>query len=165
MGPDALADRLRQRYTEVLFSRGEVSLEVPATALPDALSYLRDDPDLSFDLFSDLAATDWPERDPRFWLAYHLASVEHRHRVRVRVGLSGDEPHAPSVTALFPAANWFEREVYDFFGVVFDGHPDLTRIELPDDWATFPLRKTEPLGGVRTQYIGAFVPPPDERGL
>ena len=163
--PEALADRLRARYPDVVFARGDVSVEVEATAILDELAYLRQEPSLRFDLFVDLTATDWPGRAPRFWLAYHLASPDQGQRLRVKVGLVGEEPHVASVAGLYPAANWFEREVYDFFGVVFDGHPDLRRIELPDEWTTFPLRKTEPLAGVRTQYKGAFVPPPDERGL
>jgi NADH-quinone oxidoreductase subunit C len=71
----------------------------------------------------------------------------------------------PSATGQYPTANWLEREVYDFFGVVFDGHPDLRRIEMPEGWTGHPLRKDEPLAGVNTQYRGAFVPPPDQRGV
>jgi NADH-quinone oxidoreductase subunit C len=163
---DDLAAKLRDRDHDVIVARGDVSIVVAPGDLVAALTQLRDGDGLGFDLFCDLAATDWPGAEPRFWLAYHLASIAGGHRVRVKVGLAGDEPHVASATGVYPAANWFEREVYDFFGVVFDGHPDLTRIEMPDEWTTYPLRKTEPLAGVRTQYKGgAFVPPPDERGL
>jgi NADH-quinone oxidoreductase subunit C len=81
----------------------------------------------------------------------------------VKVGLHEDDLHVPSVTGLFPTADWHERETFDFYGVVFDGHPDLRRILLPDDWEGWPLRKTEELGGVDTRYHGAFIPPVDRR--
>ena len=96
-----------------------------------------------------MTATDWPGRDPRFWVVYELRSIEHHHRLRVKVGAGGGRRRtSPSVTPLFPTANWHERETFDFFGIVFDGHPDLRRILLPDDWEGYPLRKTEELGGV-----------------
>ena len=166
MRPDELAERLRTRYADVTVARGEVTLVVPAGRLLETLQELRADPELSFRFLADLTATDWPGLDPRVWVAYHLRSEEHGHRLRVKVGLPPeDHPHVPSVTGLYPTANWFERETYDFFGVIFDGHPDLRRIELPEDWQGHPLRKDHPLSGVRTQYKGAFVPPPDERGF
>ena len=112
-----------------------------------------------------MTATDHPGKDPRFWVVYELRSVEHAHRLRVKVGLPGDDPHVPSVTPLFPTADWHERETWDLFGIVFDGHPDLDRILLPDDWEGHPLRKDEELGGVGTQYHGAFIPPVDERTM
>jgi NADH-quinone oxidoreductase subunit C len=96
---------------------------------------------------------------------YELRSVEHAHRLRVKVGLSDDDPTVPTVTSLFPTADWHEREVWDLFGIVFDGHPNLERILLPDDWEGHPLRKDEELGGVGTQYKGAFIPPVDERTM
>ena len=165
MDTDRLAERLRERFEDVVEARGEVTVTVEADALLDALRALRDDAELSFDFLSDVSATDWPGRVPRMWLAYHLYSFDRNHRVRVKVGLAEDRLRAPSVTSLFPAADWLEREVYDLFGVEFDGHPDLRRILMPDDWEGHPLRKDHPLGGVATQYKGAFVPPPDQRGL
>ena len=165
MGPDELAERIRQRFPEVLEGRGEVTLTVTPKELTSALEYLRTEEDLSFGFLSDLTATDWPGQEPRFWIAYHFQSVEHAHRVRVKVGLAADDPRVPTVTPLFPTANWHEREVFDFFGVVFDGHPDLRRIEMPEEWVGHPLRKSEPMGGVNTRYQGAFIPPPDQRGL
>ena len=89
--------------------------------------------------------------------------MEHKHRLRVKVGVSGEDPHVPSATGLFPTANFQEREVFDLFGVSFDGHPDPRRILMPEGWDGHPLRKTEELGGVNTRYKGAFVPPVDKR--
>ena len=165
MTPEDLLGRLRTRFADVVVARGEVSTSLEPRELTDALVWLREEDDLRFDFLSDLTCADWPGLDPRYWVAYHLLSTEHGHRLRVKVGLADDdEPHVASVTPLYPTADWFEREVYDFFGVVFDGHPDLRRIELPEEWTGHPLRKTEPLAGVRTRFVGASVPPPDQRG-
>jgi NADH-quinone oxidoreductase subunit C len=161
----ALADRLRGAFEDVLLARDEVTVVVGRDELVDTLVRLRDQPDLSFGFLSSLTATDHPGREPRFWVAYELRSIVHAHRMRVKVGLPADDPHVPSITALFPTANWHEREVWDLFGLVFDGHPDLDRILLPDDWEGHPLRKDEELGGVGTQYHGAFIPPVDERTM
>src|SRR5205823_11497991 len=167
MQPGALVERLRPRFPDVLEARGDVSVIVQVDDVLRALTYLRDQGDLSFRFLCDVTATDWPDLEPRFWLAYQLLSMEHRHRLRLKVGLpwADDPPHAPSVTTMYPTAGWLEREVFDFFGVVFDGHPDLRRIEMPEEWVGHPLRKTEPMGGVNTRYQGAFIPPPDQRGL
>src|SRR5712691_2587982 len=119
MTPDELADQLRQRFPDVLHARGEVTITILPQGLLEAMAFLRDEQDLSFRFLSDLTATDWPGLDPRFWVVYHLTSLEHRHRVRVKTGLTGESPHVASVTPMFPTANWHEREVFDFFGVVF----------------------------------------------
>ena len=165
MSPDELAETLRRRFDDVLVARGEVTVTVDRDRLVDALRSLRDDDELRMIFLADLSCTDWPGRDPRIWMAYHLYSPERNHRVRVKAGLPDGDLRVASATAVFDAADWHEREVYDFFGVVFDGHPDLRRILMPDEWVGYPLRKDEPLGGVPTQYKGAYVPPPDERGL
>jgi len=167
MDAEELAGQLRHRFPDILVARGEVTVIVTPDDMLVGLRYLREDPGLSFGFLSDLTVSDWPELDPRFWVAYHLRSTERGHRIRVKVGLppEPDPPQLPSVTSLYPTADWLEREAYDFFGVVFDGHPDLRRIEMPDDWVGHPLRKTEPLAGVNTAFTGAFVPPPDQRGL
>jgi NADH-quinone oxidoreductase subunit C len=165
VSPDELAGALRRRFDDVLVARSEVTVTVDRDRLLDTLRFLRDDGDLGFTLLVDVSCTDWPGRDPRVWMAYHLYSPERNHRVRVKVGLPEADLRVPSAVPVFPAANWQEREVFDFFGVVFDGHPDLRRILMPDEWVGYPLRKDEPLGGVPTQYKGAYVPPPDERGL
>jgi NADH-quinone oxidoreductase subunit C len=163
--PAELVERLKQRFPEAMEVRGDVSVVVAPSHFVASMEYLRFEGDLRFEFLSDVTATDWPELEPRFWVVYHLLSLEHRHRVRVKVGLPASAPHVPSITRLFPGANWPEREVYDFFGIVFDGHPDLRRIQMPEDWVGYPLRKDEGLGGVNTAYKGAFIPPPDQRGL
>ena len=163
MSPQELALRLRERFPDTLLARREVTVVVDRAELLAALAALRDDPDLSFRFLSSVTATDHPGSEPRFWVAYELRSLEHRHRVRVKVGLPGDDPRVPSAVRLFPTADWHERETYDFFGIAFEGHPNLARILLPDGWEGYPLRKDEPLGGVDTRYKGAFIPPVDER--
>jgi NADH-quinone oxidoreductase subunit C len=163
--PSALAERLRKRFDDVLVARDEVTVTVDRDDLPETLRRLRDRKELRFDFLSDVSCSDWPQREPRIWMAYHLYSFPHGHRVRVKVGLAGDDLRIASAVSVYPAADWQEREVFDFFGVTFDGHPDLRRILMPDDWEGHPLRKDHPLGGVLTHYKGAFIPPPDERGL
>jgi NADH-quinone oxidoreductase subunit C len=163
--PEEIAGRLRERFADVLESRDEVTVIVERSELLDALVRLRDQPDLSLGFLSSLTASDHPGREPRFWVVYELRSVEHAHRLRVKVGVPDGDPRVPSVTQLFPTADWHERETYDLFGIVFDGHPDLDRILMPDDWEGHPLRKDEELGGVGTRYHGAFIPPVDERTM
>jgi NADH-quinone oxidoreductase subunit C len=156
-----LTDRIRDRAADTLESRGEVTAFVDRTELLDMLVWCRDELDLGF--LSSVTATDHPDADPRYWVVYELRSVAGHHRARVKVGLRGDDAVIPSVTPMFPTANWHERETFDFYGIVFEGHPGLTRILLPDDWEGHPLRKTEALGGVNTRYHGAFIPPVDTR--
>ena len=158
-----LAERVRPTSPDVVVVHEEVTAHVQPEELLGALTTFRDTAELAFDSLSSLTAVDWPERTPRFWVAYELYSIAHRHRLRVKVGLGAEDPRVPSVAPMFPTANWHEREAWDFFGIVFEGHPDLVRILLPDDWEGFPLRKTEELGGVDTRYHGAFIPPVDRR--
>jgi NADH-quinone oxidoreductase subunit C len=153
---------IRGHFSDVIEARGEISVTVDREELRDALAWLRDTEGLTF--LSCVTATDWPGMNPRFWVAYELRSVEPPvRRARVKVGLAEADAHVPTVTGMFPTANWLERETFDFYGIVFDGHPDLTRILLPDDWEGHPLRKDEELGGVNTRYHGAFIPPVDRR--
>jgi len=158
-----VAERVRALYPDVVVARDEASVSLGREDLLSALEAFRADPALRLDFLSSVTATDWPGRDPRFWVVYELSSSDLHHRLRVKVGLHEDDLHVPSVTGLFPTADWHERETFDFYGVVFDGHPDLRRILLPDDWEGWPLRKTEELGGVDTRYHGAFIPPVDRR--
>ena len=163
MTPEELAHHLEPRFPDAIVARGEVTIISDPRDILDSLRSLRDDDAVAFDALSDIAATDWPGRKPRFWLAYQLRSSEHEHRVRLKAGLAETNPKIASATELFPTANWLEREIYDLMGIEFTGHPDLSRILLPDDWEGHPHRKTESLGGVDTRYHGAFIPPVDER--
>ena len=158
-----LAERVRATSPDVVVGRGEATVTVARDELLGVLRALRGDPELGLDFLSSVTAIDRPGNDPRFWVVYELYSGAHHHRLRVKVGASEEDPRVPSVTRLFPTADWHERETYDFYGILFDGHPNLRRILLPDDWEGFPLRKTEELGGVNTRYHGAFIPPVDRR--
>jgi NADH-quinone oxidoreductase subunit C len=126
---------------------GDWTIIVPVAQLIATARHLRDAPDALFDFCSDVTATDWPPRkDARFDVVYSLYSTRLRQRVRLKVKVGEQEP-LPSVTDVWPAANWLEREVYDMFGVNVTGHPDRRRILMPDDWQGFPQRKDYPLEG------------------
>jgi NADH/F420H2 dehydrogenase subunit C len=132
--------------TQISFYVGDWTLIVPATKLIEVARFLRDAPEARFDFCSDVTASDWPTRAQRFDVIYCLFSTSHRKRVRVKVRAAESEP-VPSVSGIWPAANWLEREVYDLFGVHITGHPKLTRILMPDDWQGHPQRKDYPLEG------------------
>jgi NADH-quinone oxidoreductase subunit C len=144
-------------------ARGDVITIVDRDGLLETLAWLRDDEAISLRFCSSVTATDWPGSDPRFWVAYELRSIERRHRLRVKVGIPEDDARVPTITSLFPTANWHERETHDFYGIVFDGHPNPRPLMLPEGWEGFPLLKSEELGGVNTRYRGAFIPPVDTR--
>jgi len=124
---------------------GQTTVFVEPTDLPRVLGTLRDAPALRFTFLADLTAVDYWPRDPRFELVYHLVSVEQRQRLRVKVRLAAEEAHVASAVPLWPAANWLEREVWDLFGIAFDGHPDPRRLLMPEDWEGHPLRKDYPV--------------------
>jgi NADH-quinone oxidoreductase subunit C len=113
--------------------------------LPAVARALRNRPDLRYSLLADLIAVDFHPREPRFELLYLLVSLEHRRRLRLKVRLRGDEARVETVIGVWPAANWLEREVWDLFGIVFEGHPDPRRLLMPEDWEGFPLRKDYPV--------------------
>ena len=125
---------------------GDWTVIVEASRILDVARHLRDAPDALFDLCSDLTATDWPPRPARFDVVYCLYSTRLRHRVRVKAMVADNEP-IESVAGVWPAANWFERELYDMFGVNIVNHPDRRRILMPEDWQGFPQRKDYPLEG------------------
>jgi NADH-quinone oxidoreductase subunit C len=129
--------------TQVSFWVGDWTVIVPAARLLEVAQHLRT---AGFDFCSDVTASDWPQRPQRFDVLYMLYSIRERQRIRVKVRAAENEP-VPSVTGVWPAANWLEREVYDLFGVAFTGHPDLRRILMPEDWQGFPQRKDYPLEG------------------
>jgi NADH-quinone oxidoreductase subunit C len=114
---------------------------------------LRERPDLRFEFLAELTAVDFWPREPRFELVYLLVSIEHRLRLRMKVRLPGAGAHIGTVSGIWPAANWLEREVWDLFGIVFDGHPDLRRLLMPEDWDGFPLRKDFPVQIRRPAYV------------
>ena len=125
---------------------GDWSLIVSRPRLVEVATHLRDTEGARFDLCSDVTATDWPPRPERFDVVYALYSTSLRHRVRLKVRVAEGEG-VPSVSAVWPSANWLEREVFDLFGIRFDGHPDLRRILMPEEWQGHPQRKDYPLEG------------------
>jgi NADH-quinone oxidoreductase subunit C len=150
----------------VVVDRGELTLHVRRERLLDVAQTLRDDPALRFEFLSAVSGVDYLGVDPtgrRLHSVAHLLSMTHRRRIRLEVSVTVEDPHVPSLTPIYPSADWHEREAYDFFGFIYDGHPGLTRIMMPDDWEGHPQRKDYPLGGVPVEYKGAQVPPPDER--
>jgi NADH-quinone oxidoreductase subunit C len=126
--------------------RGQLSVFVPRESIVELAQFLRDDPELSYTFLENLCGVDYLGRDPRFEVVYHLLSMRNRHRICLKVGLPENDPTVPTLTGLWPAANWQEREAYDLLGIVFADHPNLYRILLPDDWVGHPLRKDVPLG-------------------
>ncbi len=123
----------------------QATVYVPAASVHDALQALRDRPELAFAFLAELTAVDFWPREPRFEVVYVLVSIAHRRRLRVKVRLDGNDAHVATVSDLWRAANWLEREVWDMFGIAFDGHPDPRRLLMPEDWQGYPLRKDYPV--------------------
>jgi NADH-quinone oxidoreductase subunit C len=148
-----VVERLRSWNSRAVESsaefRGEVTIVIPRELLRAAAERLREDPGLDFNLLSDLTCVDRFPLEPRFELYYQLTSIQRREKLCLRVRLSGGDPAADSLTSVWPGANWMEREVFDLFGIRFQGHPGLRRILLPDDWEGHPLRKDFPVEGSR----------------
>jgi NADH-quinone oxidoreductase subunit C len=181
----AVRDRITEAFDglEVIGFRGELTLVTRPERVIDLLRFCREDSELACELLADLSGVHWPggvhrrqaqettgwpiyetEDEPgRIELDYVLYSITHNHRFRLRTFLDDETPRMPSAVDVYTAATWMELEVYDFLGVVFEGHPNLRRVLMPDDWEGHPHRRDYPLGGVEVQYKGATVPPPDER--
>jgi NADH-quinone oxidoreductase subunit C len=148
----------------VVADRGELTFHVRREHLVDVARTLRDSPDLAFELCTGVSGVHYPQETGReLHSVCHLVSITHNRRLRLEVSVPDTDPHLPSLTGVYPTCNWHERETWDFFGIIYDGHPALTRIEMPDDWRGHPQRKDYPLGGIPVEYRGATIPPPDER--
>ena len=146
--PAALGDALAKVVPEARasFAFGEWTLDVPLDAWVSTIATLRENPDTAFINFTDLTAVDWPAREKRFDIVVHLLSPRHNNRVRVKTQ-AGERDLVPSITKVFPSADWFEREAYDLFGVLFSGHPDLRRLLTDYGFEGHPLRKDFPMTG------------------
>ena len=171
---DEVMDAFTEAYPEheaaiekVVRHRGQLTVHLRREHVARVCQVFRDDPALRFELLSSVSGVDYLAREgmdgKRLHAVYHLTSMTFRRRIRLEVAVSTADPHIPSVTGVYPTADWQERETWDLFGIIFDGHPALTRIMMPDDWDGHPQRKDYPLGGVVVEYKGASIPPPDER--
>lgn len=149
----------------VVIDRNEMTLNVAPAYLREVAQVLRDDPNLRFEMCLGVSGVHYPERaGEELRAVYHFASITHNmRRVRVELSCTDDDPVLPSIVDIYPAVDWHERETYDMFGIVFEGHPGLTRILMPDDWPGHPQRKDYPLGGIPVEYKGATIPAPDQR--
>ena len=149
---------------KVVVHRGEITFYIRRARLLETAQLLRDAEELRFEMCLGVSGVHFPEEEGReLHAVYHLLSMTHNRRIRLEVTAPDADPHVPSVVSVYPTNDWHERETYDFFGLIFDGHPALTRIEMPDDWPGHPQRKDYPLGGIPVEYKGATIPPPDTR--
>ena len=166
---DAVWNRAREVVpalagSRVLYHRGELTIYVDRSELLTVVKAFRDDAWLRFEMCMSVSGVHYPQdTGAELHAVYHLLSITHNRRVRLEVTCPDADPHIPSVIDTYPMVNWHERETWDMFGIIFDGHPALTRILMPDDWVGHPQRKDYPLGGVDIQYKGARVPAPDNR--
>jgi NADH-quinone oxidoreductase subunit C len=133
----------------VKYDRDEMSIYVERGSIREACALLREDSACPFNFLSDITCVDWYPSEPRFEVIYHLLSMSKKERVRLKVRLNGSSPAIESLTSIWPGANYFEREVFDLFGIRFTGHPYLRRILMPEDWEGHPLRKDYPVEGYR----------------
>ncbi len=131
------------------YDRNELTIWIDRAHLIDAMTFLRDDSQLRFNLLSDVTCVDWYPSEPRFEVVYELRSIPRNKRVRVKVKLNSDDARIQSVIHVWLSSNFFEREVFDLFGVYFEGHPYLRRIMMPEDWEGHPMRKDYPVEGYR----------------
>ena len=166
---DDVADQLERAYPEfndaiekVIVDRGELTLHIKREKLFEVAKVLRDS--LRFEVCLGVSGVHYPEDKGReLHAVYPLLSMTNNRRIRLEVSVPDSDPHIPSLVEVWAGNNWHERETFDMFGIIFDGHPALTRILMPDDWPGHPQRKDYPLGGIPVEYIGATVTAPDER--
>jgi NADH-quinone oxidoreductase subunit C len=149
---------------KTVVDRDELTFHVERAYLLGVAQTLRDDPALRFELCTGVSGVHYPhDKGRELHAVYHLRSITHNRLIRLEVSAPDSDPHVPSLVSVYPTNDWHERETYDFFGIVFDGHPALTRIMMPDDWQGHPQRKDYPLGGIPVEYKGAQIPAPDQR--
>ncbi len=170
---DEVADALESRLGEggldraverVVVHRGEITFHVRREDLRTVAQLLRDDEALRFEFCAGVSGVHYPgDTGAELHAVYHLLSMTHNRRIRLEVSAPEGDPHIPSIVSVYPTNDWHERETWDMFGIVFDGHPSLTRILMPDDWPGHPQRKDYPLGGIPVEYKGGSIPPPDQR--
>lgn len=143
-----IRNKFANTVQEIIEAVSEVTIVAKREGLVELMTFLRDEPSLRFNYLSDIGGVDLGEfASPRFAVAYQLYSLEHNHRLRIKVFLEEDDAHVPTLWNVWKASNWLEREVFDMFGVTFDGHPDLRRILMPADYEGHPLRKDFPIKG------------------
>ncbi len=168
---DEVADELERAYPlfsdaieKVIVDRGELTLHIKRERLVEVAKILRDTPSLRFEFCLGVSGVHYPnEKGRELHAVYPLLSITNNRRIRLEVSVPESDPHIPSLVEVWAGNNWNERETYDMFGIIFDGHPALTRILMPDDWPGHPQRKDYPLGGIEVEYKGAVIPPPDRR--
>ncbi len=159
MEPLEIAGKLKEKFGSEIETvkefRDQVSVSVKRGKIMEICGFLHDDPDIYMDFLSDLCGVDYPDRKDRFEVVYNLYSIKHGHRLTVKALVPENEPSLDSVVSIWNGANWHEREACDMYGIVFNGHPDLRRILMPEDWEGYPLRKDYPLKGPEdSEYKG-----------
>ena len=153
-----------QALLQTTVANKEITFYVARDYLTQLLWAVRDDESLRFELASSISGVDYGEKVARrLHVVYELTSMTYRRHIRLEVAVDVDDAHVPSAVAVYPTADWQEREIWDMFGINFSGHPGLTRILMPDDWIGHPQRKDYPLGGIPVEYKGAEIPAPDQR--
>ena len=161
-----IAALVEDPFIRVVVDRGELTIYIPREKVTQVMQALRDDAELRYEFCASVSGVHYPhDEGNELHAVYHLQSMTHNRRLRVETGCPDGDPHVPSVVPIYPTADWHEREAWDMFGIVFDGHPHLTRILMPDDWVGFPQRKDYPLGGIPIEYKGTTVPPVDQRRM
>ena len=145
-----ITERLKSKFPKQILSNhndfGDETVVVSADAIIEIMTFLRDDPEIAFDLLLDVCGVDYPDRPNRFEVVYHLYSLSKHHRLRVKASVPEKNPVIKSVIHIWEAADWFEREAYDMFGIIFDGHPKLKRLLMWEAFEGHPLRKDYPMG-------------------
>ncbi len=156
MEPEKIVEAVTEKFPgEVLesgTSLGQTWAVVKRDRLADICRFLKEDPEIKLDYLIDVTAVDWLPKAPRFEVVYHMHSMKHNTRLRLKVRVDEEDASVPTISGVWRTADWHERETYDLFGIKFEGHPDLRRILMPDDWEGYPLRKDYPLEGPKWEF-------------